>query len=229
MMPTRSPISSPMQPRSPMRHRRFITFEGVDGAGKSTHVEWFADALRAISGDEVVLTREPGGTPLGESLRELLLHVPMHIETEALLMFASRRQHVAEVIAPVLARNGWIVCDRFTDATYAYQGAGRGVARAKIDALREWVHEDLEPGLTLLFDLDPQAAQRRMEGSRKHDRFEREALDFARRVRVEYLRMAGDEAARFRVIDGAKSISEIRIELEQTIANLCAITGSEDI
>ena len=209
---------------SSTRHPRFITFEGVDGAGKSTHIEWFADALRTQSGDEVVLTREPGGTALGESLRELLLHVPMHLETEALLMFASRRQNIAEVIAPALARDGWVVCDRFTDATYAYQGAGRGVPRAKIGALREWVHPDLESGLTLLFDLDPETAQRRMEHSREQDRFEREALDFSKRVRAEYLRLAGDDLQRFRVIDGAKSISDIRIELQQIIATLCSKT-----
>ena len=205
-----------------MRHPRFITFEGVDGAGKSTHLEWFADALRAQSGDKVVLTREPGGTALGESLRELLLHVPMHLETEALLMFASRRQNIAELVAPALARDEWVVCDRFTDATYAYQGAGRGVPRAKIDALRDWVHSDLEPGLTLLFDLDPETAQRRMQRSREQDRFEREALDFAQRVRAEYLRLADMETARFHVIDGTKSISEIRIELQQIIASLCS-------
>ena len=208
--------------RSPTRHPRFITFEGVDGAGKSTHVEWFADALRMQRKDEVVVTREPGGTALGEALRELLLHVPMHSETEALLMFASRRQHIAEVIAPGLARNGWVVCDRFTDASYAYQGAGRGVSRMKIDALRDWVHPDLEPCLTVLFDLDPETAQRRMQGSRKQDRFEIETLDFSKRVRAEYLGLAADEPDRYRVIDAAQSISTIRIELEQIVASLCA-------
>ena len=204
------------------RHRRFITFEGVDGAGKSTHVEWFADALRARSRDEVALTREPGGTALGESLRALVLHAPMDLETEALLMFASRRQHIAEVIAPTLARGGWVVCDRFTDATYAYQGGGRGLPRAKIHALRDWVHPDLEPGLTLLFDLDAETAQRRMQGSREPDRFEREALDFSKRVRSEYLRLAADETDRFHVIDGAQSIAQIRTQLEPVLASLCS-------
>ena len=204
------------------RHPRFITFEGVDGAGKSTHVGWFADALRARSEAEVVLTREPGGTALGESLRELVLHVPMDLETEALLMFASRRQHIAEVIAPTLARGGWVVCDRFTDATCAYQGGGRGLPRERIDALREWVHPDLEPGLTLLFDLDAQIAQQRLQGSRKPDRFEREALDFSKRVRGEYLRLASEEPDRDRIIDGAQSIAQIRIQLEQVLASLCS-------
>ncbi len=211
------------------RHPRFITFEGVDGAGKSTHVAWFADALRARSRDEVVLTREPGGTALGESLRELLLHVPMDLDTEALLMFASRRQHIAEVIAPTLARGGWVVCDRFTDATYAYQGGGRGLPRARIAALREWVHPDLEPGLTLLFDLDAETAQQRMQGSREPDRFEREALDFSKRVRGEYLRLAADEPDRYQAIDGSQSISQIRIQLEQVIASLCSNDRYEGI
>ncbi len=212
--------------RSRLHHARFITFEGVDGAGKSTHVEWFADALRARSGDEVVLTREPGGTALGEALRELLLHVAMDLETEALLMFASRRQHIAEVIAPALARNAWVVCDRFTDATYAYQGGGRGLPRARIDALRAWVHPELEPGLTLLFDLDPEVAQQRMRGRidalSKPDRFEREALDFSKRVRAEYLELAAEDPERYRVIDGAESISRIRTGLEKLIASICS-------
>jgi dTMP kinase len=207
--------------RMSARHPHFITFEGVDGAGKSTHIEWFAEALRQRSGSEVILTREPGGTPLGESLRELLLHVPMHLETEALLMFAARRQHLADVIEPALARQAWVVCDRFTDATYAYQGAGRGEPRAKIDALRAWVHPHLEPGLTLLFDLDPASAQKRMDASRDKDRFEREALDFAGRVRAQYLRLADAEPDRYHVIDGARSVSDIRTALEEIITSLC--------
>lgn len=205
----------------PGSHPRFISFEGIDGAGKSTHVAWFADALRARSGDEVVLTREPGGTALGESLRELLLHVPMDLETEALLMFAARRQHLAEVVEPALAREGWVVCDRFTDATYAYQGGGRGLPGEKIDALRHWVHPHLEPGLTLLFDLDPETARERLQGVRAADRFEREALDFSTRVRDEYLRLAACHRERFRVVDGRQSISSIRAQLEQTITSLC--------
>lgn len=208
--------------RSAQSHPRFITFEGVDGAGKSTHVGWFADALRSRSGDEVVVTREPGGTALGEALRELLLHVTMDLETETLLMFASRRQHIAEVIAPTLARDGWVVCDRFTDATFAYQGGGRGLARERIDALRAWVHPELEPGLTVLFDLDAENARQRMQGSREQDRFEREALDFSQRVRTEYLRIADESRARYRVIDATQSISQIRIELEHVIATLCS-------
>jgi len=203
-------------------HPRFITFEGVDGAGKSTHLEWFATTLAVRTGDEVVLTREPGGTPLGEALRALVLHQPMDLETEALLMFAVRRQHLADVIQPALARGAWVVCDRFTDATFAYQGGGRGLATARIAALRDWVHPDLGPSLTVLFDLAPEIAQQRLDATRDKDRFENEARDFFVRVRSTYLRMAADEPERFRLVDGARSIAEIRQELETLIANHCS-------
>jgi len=203
-------------------HPRFITFEGVDGAGKSTHLEWFATTLATRTGDDVVLTREPGGTPLGEALRALVLHQPMDLETEALLMFAVRRQHLADVIEPALARGAWVVCDRFTDATFAYQGGGRGLATGRIAALRDWVHPDLGPSLTVLFDLAPEIAQQRLDATRDKDRFENEARDFFVRVRSTYLRMAADEPERFRLVDGARSIAEIRQELETLIANHCS-------
>mgnify|MGYP000897028286 CR=1 FL=1 len=131
---------------------KFITFEGIDGAGKSSHVDWMAETLRQ-NGHVVHVTREPGGTELGEKLRELLLNQPMHLETETLLMFAARREHLARLIEPALARGEWVVCDRFSDATYAYQGGGRGLDRAKFLALEHWVHEHLQPDVTLLFDL----------------------------------------------------------------------------
>ena len=133
---------------------KFITFEGIDGAGKSSHIATVVDLLRA-RGLNVVATREPGGTPLGEKLRELLLHEPMHLETETLLMFAARREHLAQVIEPALARGAWVVCDRFSDATYAYQGGGRGLERQKFTTLEQWVHGHLHPDLTFLFDLPP--------------------------------------------------------------------------
>jgi len=202
-------------------HRRFISFEGVDGAGKSTHVDWFAEALRGASACEVVLTREPGGTVLGESLRALVLHADMDLETEALLMFADRARHLTEVIRPALARGAFVVCDRFTDSTFAYQGAGRGMARARIEALRDWVHPDLEPGTTILFDLDPAVAQARVGAARVHDRFERERLDFFERVRDEYLRLAGERGSAYRVLDGAQSVKDIRVTLEVIIRSLC--------
>ncbi len=203
-------------------HPRFVTFEGVDGAGKSTHLDWFAAALAARTGAEVVVTREPGGTPLGEALREQLLHRPMHLETEALLMFADRRQHIADVIAPALARGAWVVCDRFTDSTVAYQGAGRGLAPEKIEILRAWVHADLEPGLTVLFDLSPDVARSRMAATRSPDRFEEESTAFFDRVRGAYLRLAAARAGRFRIVDGSNSVPEIRKQLEEIIANHCS-------
>lgn len=202
-------------------HPRFITFEGMDGAGKSTHIAWFAEAIAAHSACEVLLTREPGGTPLGEALRALVLHQPMHLETEALLMFAARRQHIADVIEPALARGAWVVCDRFTDATFAYQGGGRGLALDKIETLRAWVHPTLEPAKTLLFDLAPEVAQQRLEATRDKDRFELEARDFFVRVRANYLRRASAEPARFSVLDGSRTVKEIRVELEQIITSIC--------
>lgn len=201
---------------------RFVTFEGVDGAGKSTHLEWFAETLARCSGREVVVTREPGGTPLGEALRALVLHQPMDLETEALLMFAARRQNLIDVIDPALARGAWVVCDRFTDATVAYQGGGRGLPRPRIEALRQWVHPHLEPALTLLFDLAPEIAQQRLDATRDKDRFEREARDFFVKVRSTYLHLADAEPDRFVVVDGAATIAQIRILLEETIASVCS-------
>ena len=201
---------------------RFVTFEGVDGAGKSTHVEWFAETLAERSGAEVVLTREPGGTPLGEALRALVLHQPMDLETETMLMFAARRENLIDVIEPALARGAWVVCDRFTDATVAYQGGGRGLARDRIEALRRWVHPDLEPALTILFDLAPGIAAARLEASRDKDRFEREGREFFVKVRSTYLRLAADDPDRFAVLDGSKSVAELRVELGKLIASICS-------
>ena len=205
-----------------VRHPRFITFEGVDGAGKSTHVDWFARSLAVRCGAEVVVTREPGGTPLGEALRALVLHEPMHLETEALLMFAARRQHLADVIEPALARGAWVICDRFTDASVAYQGGGRGLAVERIEALRAWVHPHLEPSLTLLFDLAPEIARARLDATRDKDRFEREAGDFFERVRAAYLAAAAADRPRFVVLDGAESVEELRKVLDEVLAGLCA-------
>ena len=131
---------------------RFITLEGIDGAGKSTHIAWLAEAVRT-HGHRVVTTREPGGTPLGEALRALLLHEPMMHDSEALLMFAARREHLEQVIRPALARGDWVLCDRFTDATFAYQGGGHGVSLERIRELEHWIHTDCQPDLTFLFDV----------------------------------------------------------------------------
>lgn len=199
---------------------KFITFEGIDGAGKSSHVEWVATHLREL-GHTVLVTREPGGTPLGEQLRALLLNEAMHLETETLLMFAARRQHLAEVIEPALARGDWVVCDRFTDATYAYQGGGRGLDRSKLQVLEHWVHDHLQPDLTLLFDLPSIVARQRIAlSTRELDRFEQERADFHDRVRHAYLDRAAGQPSRFRVIDADRSQDEIRKTLEELLITL---------
>ena len=198
---------------------RFITFEGIDGAGKSSHIEAVAGMVRA-RGVEVVVTREPGGTELGEKLRALLLAEAMHLETETLLMFAARREHVAQVIAPALARGAWVISDRFTDATFAYQGGGRGVPREKIEALAAWVHPGLSPDLTLLFDLPREVAAHRLASSRDLDRFEIELTEFHERVRAEYLRLAHAEPRRFRVIDAALKSEQISKLLEEILSTI---------
>lgn len=200
---------------------RFITFEGIDGAGKSSQIA-AAVALIQSRGIPVVQTREPGGTPLGEKLRELLLHEPMHLETEALLMFAARREHLAARIEPALSSGAWVVSDRFTDATYAYQVGGRGLDEKRFAALEKWVHPHLQPDLTLIFDLDPQLAASRLAGTgNAPDRFEREQADFFERVRNAYLRRAAADPARIKVIDAGQRPEEIRKELEQIILESC--------
>lgn len=200
---------------------KFITFEGIDGAGKSSHVEWLAQWLRD-HGKTVVVTREPGGTALGERLRELLLNEPMHLETETLLMFAARREHLAQVIEPALARGEWVICDRFSDATYAYQGGGRGLDRAKFATLEHWVHAHLQPDLTLLFDLPLDIARERIVlVNRVLDRFEQERVDFHDRVRQAYLDRALHHGNRMRVIDANQPLEDIRKVLENIVSSIC--------
>jgi dTMP kinase len=199
---------------------RFITLEGLDGAGKSTHLSWLVESLRA-RGTTVVQTREPGGTPLGEKLRALLLADPMHLETEALLMFAARREHLAQVIEPALARGDWVVCDRFTDASFAYQGGGRGLAREKLATLEQWVQHGLQPDLTLLFDVSTDLARSRVTSmGRDLDRFEREQAEFFERVRNEYLARAASSNGRIRIIDGARPLNDVKKSLEEVIATI---------
>jgi dTMP kinase len=198
---------------------KFITFEGIDGAGKSTHLAFVADQLKE-RGRKVIVTREPGGTPLGEKLRELLLHEKMHLETEALLMFAARREHLAQVIEPALQRGDWVISDRFTDATFAYQGGGRKLALNKLEALEQWVHPDLQPDLTLLFDVPLEVARARLDATRELDKFEQEKADFFAATRAEYLRRAAAFPQRFRVIDSTRAIPDIHVELEQIISSL---------
>lgn len=197
-----------------MKRGLFITFEGIDGAGKSTHVAWSADFLRERN-IALTLTREPGGTVLGEKLRELLLATEGHIhaETEALLMFAARRQHLEEIIRPALMRGDCVLCDRFTDASFAYQGGGRGVGKNKIAALETWVHPDLQPDLTVLFDVSVQVGQGRVAHIKSPDRFERENEEFFVRVRDAYLEQMKESPDRFVRLDGTKPIPDIQYEL----------------
>jgi dTMP kinase len=198
---------------------KFITLEGVDGAGKSTHLGFVADWLRA-QGREVVVTREPGGTPLGETLRELLLHREMDADTELLLMFAARQEHLARLILPALARGAWVVSDRFTDASYAYQCGGRGIAMERIAALEAWVQRGFRPDLTLLFDVPPEVAEARRSAARAADRFEREADPFFSRVRNAYLDRAQAEPTRIQVLDARHSIAELQAEIAQLLQGL---------
>ena len=203
-----------MKPRG-----KFITFEGIDGAGKSTHIEPVAAQLR-VRGLDVLVTREPGGTPLGEKLRNLLLTESMHLETETLLMFAARSEHVAAVIEPALARGAWVISDRFTDATRAYQGGGRGVPDEKILQLAQWVHPRTHPDLTVLFDLPQEIAAGRLAGARTPDRFEREQAAFHERVRRQYLDMARAEPARFRIVDASLGQDIIKNLLHNIVSNI---------
>jgi dTMP kinase len=201
---------------------KFITLEGIDGAGKSTHLAWLADFFQQ-RGVTVRVTREPGGTELGEKLRALLLdkNQAMHLETEALLMFAARREHIDKVIAPALAGGEWIICDRFTDATFAYQGSGRGADWARLRILEQWVQGALQPDLTLLFDVAPEIGRQRASGIKAPDRFEQEQNDFFQRVRDGYLRRARENASRVRVVDAGTDVDQIRRELQKIVEPLC--------
>lgn len=189
----------------------FISFEGIDGAGKSTHIESFAKLMKDRHPDrDVVLTREPGGTPLGEQLRALLLDAPMNIETEALLMFAARREHIAQVIEPALKAGKIVISDRFTDASFAYQGGGRGLSLDKLNDLEKWVQgrDDgsvLQPNLTFLFDLPGSVAEARRSKVRAPDKFEQMDLDFFEKVRQEYLRRAKADPGRFYLVDATQT------------------------
>jgi len=207
-----------------MNMAKFITFEGVDGAGKSTHLNWFADSLRA-RGIDLLVTREPGGTPLGEKLREILLHEPMHAETEALLMFAARREHIEKVIIPALDKGTWVISDRFTDASFAYQGGGRGLSVQKLEQLELWVQGTFQPDLTLLFDIPVEVARERLTKNVAQtnialDKFEQEKSDFFEKVRNAYLARALKNPARFAVIHAEKSPEEVKANLQKIISSI---------
>jgi dTMP kinase len=196
---------------------RFITLEGVDGAGKSSHIQFIADEV-AAGGRHVIVSREPGGTDLAERLRKTILEEPMEALAETLLIFAARADHVRRVIAPALEAGSWVVCDRFSDATAAYQGAGKGVPMDFIRRLGEAAHPGLRPDRTLLFDCAYDVARKRLAGSGKLlDRFEREDAAFFERVRSAYLGLARDDPGRIRVIDAAKDHASIRKSLAQQL------------
>ena len=192
---------------------RFITFEGIDGAGKSTHIAALAERLRR-SGAEVVCTREPGGTELAEKLRDLVLHLSMDALTEAMLVFAARRDHVQRVIQPALARGASVVCDRFTDATFAYQGSGRGFDLALLAQLETWVQGDLQPTLTLWLDLPAETAAKRRAEARAADRFEREDQAFFERVRAGYAARMAAAPQRFARIDSSLAKPAVWAQIE---------------
>lgn len=198
------------------RRGRFITFEGIDGAGKSTQIALVQERLRA-HGVDVLRTREPGGTEVGERLRELVLHQKMSERTETLLMFAARAEHVDKVIEPALAEGRWVLCDRFTDATFAYQAGGRRMNPELIAVLEWWVHPQLQPDVTLLFDIDPALAASRLSRVRTADRFEAEQVEFFNRVRAHYLERAKLHANRFVIIQAARPAEEVQSAVGQLV------------
>jgi dTMP kinase len=198
---------------------KFITLEGMDGAGKSTHIPHILDHFRA-RGLEVVSTREPGGTSLGERLREILLHEAMHPETEALLMFAARREHISQVIEPALARGAYVISDRFADASYAYQCGGRGVDFEKMNLLEQWALGELQPDITLLFDVPVDVSLQRLSKARAPDKFEQEGVDFFTRIRDAYLRRAQQYPHRFRVINSHQPLEDVVKSLDNIISSI---------
>lgn len=193
--------------------RRFITFEGIDGAGKSTHLQALAARLREAGGT-VLVTREPGGTALAEQLRTLLLTTPMDPLTEALMVFAGRRDHVQQVIAPALARGETVVCDRFSDASAAYQGGGRGVSSEVLRQLEDWVHPGLQPDLTFWFDLPAEIAAQRLAGARQPDRFEQQDAAFFQRVGQAYAQRAAQAPERFVRVDASADVATVAQQIQ---------------
>lgn len=198
---------------------KFITLEGMDGAGKSTHIPNIIALLKA-RGVEVVATREPGGTRLGEQLRALLLHDAMQPETETLLMFAARCEHIASVIEPALKRGAYVLSDRFTDATYAYQCGAKGVSSKKIEQLEKWVQGNLQPDMTLLFDVPVEISMTRLSTAREPDKFEREDAKFFEKLRQAYLTRAKENPQRFRIIDANQALDKVKVLVEKYILTL---------
>ncbi len=204
------------------RRGKFITIEGVEGAGKTTNIPFIQQLLADKSGVEVVHTREPGGTEPGEAIREVLISTElpaMHHDTELLLMFAARAEHVRKKIEPALADGKWVLCDRFTDASYAYQGGGRGISLERIAQLENWVQGDLRPDYTILFDVDADTGLGRARSRGEADRFEEEDIGFFNRVRDQYLTMAKEHPQRYRMIDASVDLQAVQLQIEQVINN----------
>lgn len=201
-----------------MMQGKFITLEGIDGAGKSTQLAWIVELLRR-AGLQAVATREPGGTPLGEQLRALLLDksITMHAETEALLMFAARREHIDKVILPAIMQGQWVISDRFTDASFAYQGGGRGLDRNKLAILEQWTQGALQPDLTLYFDVPVELGRQRVSQIKASDRFEKEQADFFQRVRAAYLDRTRQFPERIKLIDSSQSLMQVKAAVEQIL------------
>ena len=198
-----------------MKKGLFITLEGIEGAGKSTAVDFIEDFLTK-EGHDVIKTREPGGTVIGEQIREILLkneNYTLTYDTELLLVFSARAQHIQEVILPALSSGKIILCDRFTDASYAYQGGGRGIDASRINLLEKWVQGDLRPNLTLLFDLDASIGMQRTKKRSDADRFEREEINFFEKIRNTYLERAKNEPQRFRIINSASSLENVKEQI----------------
>lgn len=204
-----------------MKQGKFITLEGIDGAGKSTQLAWIVELLRRAELTPVV-TREPGGTALGEQLRALLLDktMTMHAETEALLMFAARREHLDKLILPALAQGQWVISDRFTDASFAYQGGGRELDSNRLAILEQWVQGALQPDVTLYFDVPVEVGQQRVSQIKSVDRFEKEQADFFQRVRAAYLDRVRQFPDRIKIIDSSRCLAEVKAAVEQTLQPL---------
>lgn len=215
-----------MSALNPYRPGLFVSLEGIDGAGKSTQLQAVVDVLRS-AGREVVLSREPGGTEVGEKIRELLLHQTMRPATEALLMFAARQEHVLRVIEPALLKGVDVVCDRFTAATLAYQGGGKGIPTERLEALARWVHPGLQPDVIVLIDVPPEVAAQRLAQTRQRDRFEQESVDFFARVRANYLQQAAAAPDRWLVVDGTQSLDGVQKIITEHLRNTLQVFESK--
>lgn len=200
----------------------FITFEGVEGAGKTTNIEYIAEKIEA-AGHEILLTREPGGTELSEAIRELLIskdYPEMHVDTELLLMFAARSEHLNKKIIPAINAGKWVLCDRFTDATFAYQGGGRGISETTISTLENLVQGSLRPDYTFLFDLNAEVGLARARNRGETDRFEQQHIDFFNRVRAKYLAMADSEPQRYRTVNAEYDLATVQNQINQLLTEI---------